>query len=59
MQDSNGNAHLLSADTASSGFSFEVEETGTYVLSLQPELYHAGTARATTQPATAPAAATE
>jgi peptidoglycan LD-endopeptidase LytH len=41
-QDGSGSAHLLSADTASSEFSFDVEETGTYVLRLQPELYQAG-----------------
>ena len=33
---------LLSADTASTEFFFDVAETGTYVLRLQPELTHAG-----------------
>jgi peptidoglycan LD-endopeptidase LytH len=33
---------VLSADTSSSQFSFEVEETGEYVLRLQPELFRSG-----------------
>jgi murein DD-endopeptidase MepM/ murein hydrolase activator NlpD len=33
---------LISADTTSSQFSFDVEETGTYVLRLQPELNRTG-----------------
>ncbi len=33
---------LLSADTASSKFSFNADATGTYVLRLQPQLFHAG-----------------
>lgn len=33
---------LLSADTAASQFSFDVEEAGTYVLRLQPELFRSG-----------------
>jgi peptidoglycan LD-endopeptidase LytH len=33
---------LLSADTASSQFSFDANETGTYILRLQPELFHSG-----------------
>ncbi|MDB5192250.1 MAG: family peptidase [Segetibacter sp.] len=38
----NNNEHLLSADTASNQFSFDVNETGTYFLRLQPQLYHKG-----------------
>jgi len=33
---------LLSADTASSQFSFDIDEAGTYVLRLQPELFRSG-----------------
>lgn len=33
---------LVSADTATTQFSFDAQETGTYVLRLQPELYHTG-----------------
>jgi murein DD-endopeptidase MepM/ murein hydrolase activator NlpD len=33
---------LLSADTSSSQFSFDVEETGDYILRLQPELFRSG-----------------
>jgi murein DD-endopeptidase MepM/ murein hydrolase activator NlpD len=35
-------AHLLSADTTKAEFSFDVDETGTYILRLQPELYRTG-----------------
>jgi peptidoglycan LD-endopeptidase LytH len=35
-------APLLSADTASTQFSFDADETGTYVLRLQPQLYQSG-----------------
>jgi peptidoglycan LD-endopeptidase LytH len=35
-------APVLSADTSSSQFSFDVEETGEYVLRLQPELFRSG-----------------
>lgn len=34
--------HLFSADTSSAQFSFNVEESGTYFLRLQPQLYHHG-----------------
>ena len=33
---------LLSADTTTSSFSVDVEETGTYILRLQPELFRSG-----------------
>jgi murein DD-endopeptidase MepM/ murein hydrolase activator NlpD len=33
---------LLSADTASSQFSFDIEEAGSYILRLQPELFRSG-----------------
>jgi murein DD-endopeptidase MepM/ murein hydrolase activator NlpD len=33
---------LLSADTSASQFSFDIEETGDYVLRLQPELFRTG-----------------
>lgn len=33
---------LLSADTASSAFNFDAEETGSYILRLQPELFRSG-----------------
>lgn len=33
---------LLSADTAASQFSFDIDESGAYVLRLQPELFRAG-----------------
>src|SRR5215204_2585810 len=33
---------LLSADTASSQFHFDIDEAGTYVLRLQPELFRSG-----------------
>ena len=33
---------ILSADTASTQFSFDAEETGTYILRLQPELFRSG-----------------
>ncbi len=32
--------HILSADTAKSSLSFEADETATYILRLQPALYH-------------------
>ena len=35
-------APVLSADTSSSQFSFDVEETGEYILRLQPELFRSG-----------------
>ena len=35
-------APILSADTASNQFSFNAPETGTYVLRLQPQLFHSG-----------------
>lgn len=35
-------APLLSADTSSAQFSFDVEETGEYILRLQPELFRSG-----------------
>jgi peptidoglycan LD-endopeptidase LytH len=35
-------APLLSADTASTQFSFDADETGTYVLRLQPQLFQGG-----------------
>jgi murein DD-endopeptidase MepM/ murein hydrolase activator NlpD len=35
-------AAVLSADTSSSQFSFDVEETGEYILRLQPELFRSG-----------------
>lgn len=41
-QNAGTSSHLLSADTASARFSLDVDETGTYVLRLQPELYHTG-----------------
>lgn len=40
-QDKN-TSHLLSADTATNEFSFDVDETGTYFLRLQPQLHHKG-----------------
>ncbi|MCW3079779.1 M23 family metallopeptidase [Segetibacter sp.] len=33
---------LLSADTSANQFSFEVNETGTYILRLQPQLFNSG-----------------
>jgi murein DD-endopeptidase MepM/ murein hydrolase activator NlpD len=33
---------VLSADTSSSSFSFDVDETGSYILRLQPELFRSG-----------------
>ncbi len=33
---------LLSVDTTASTFSYDIEETGSYVLRLQPELYRSG-----------------
>lgn len=41
-QNGTGLAHLLSADTLSTVFNFVVEETGDYILRLQPELYRTG-----------------
>ncbi|HKZ68314.1 MAG TPA: M23 family metallopeptidase [Chitinophagaceae bacterium] len=35
-------SHLLAADTAGSRFGFDMEETGNYILRLQPELYRTG-----------------
>ncbi|HEX8355978.1 MAG TPA: M23 family metallopeptidase [Segetibacter sp.] len=34
--------HVLAADTAANQFSFDADETGTYLLRLQPQLYHKG-----------------
>jgi murein DD-endopeptidase MepM/ murein hydrolase activator NlpD len=34
--------HLLSADTSANEFHFDPDETGTYVLRLQPKLHHKG-----------------
>ena len=42
-QGGNEAAPILSLDTTSHQFSIEVEETGAYVLRLQPELYNTGT----------------
>lgn len=39
-QNGNSPSLLLSADTASHQLSFDVEESGTYILRLQPELNH-------------------
>jgi peptidoglycan LD-endopeptidase LytH len=41
-QDGSEASILLSADTASSQFSFDIEEAGSYVLRLQPELFRSG-----------------
>jgi peptidoglycan LD-endopeptidase LytH len=41
-QDGSESSILLSADTASSQFSFDIEEAGSYVLRLQPELFRSG-----------------
>lgn len=38
----NAEAPLISADTSSSQFGFDVEETGEYILRLQPELFRSG-----------------
>ncbi len=35
-------SHLLAIDTSSSQFEFDIEETGNYILRLQPELYRTG-----------------
>ncbi len=35
-------SHLLAADTSSAVFGFDVEETGDYILRLQPELFRTG-----------------
>ena len=35
-------SHLLSADTSSNQFSYDIDETGTYILRLQPQLYNSG-----------------
>ena len=35
-------SHLLAVDTSSSQFGFDVNETGNYILRLQPELYRTG-----------------
>ena len=37
-----GSKHLLAADTSTSQFSFDVTETGTFILRLQPELFRTG-----------------
>jgi murein DD-endopeptidase MepM/ murein hydrolase activator NlpD len=42
FKEGGNNTPLHSADTASTGFSFDVDETGSYVLRLQPEMYHTG-----------------
>jgi murein DD-endopeptidase MepM/ murein hydrolase activator NlpD len=42
QHDGSSSTPLLSADTASSQFSFDIQETGTYVLRLQPELNRTG-----------------
>jgi murein DD-endopeptidase MepM/ murein hydrolase activator NlpD len=39
---SQSDAPLFSADTASTQFSFDADETGTFVLRLQPQLYQGG-----------------
>jgi murein DD-endopeptidase MepM/ murein hydrolase activator NlpD len=41
-QDGTNAYHLFAADTASAQFSFDAEETGNYILRLQPELYRTG-----------------
>lgn len=41
-QDGANADHLLAADTASARFGFDAEETGNYILRLQPELYSTG-----------------
>ena len=41
-QEGSESSILLSADTASSQFSFDIEEAGSYVLRLQPELFRSG-----------------
>ena len=41
-QDGVDASHLLAADTSSSQFGFDADETGTYILRLQPELYRTG-----------------
>lgn len=41
----NGNTHLLAADTALNEFYFDVPQTGTYTLRLQPQLYQSGNYR--------------
>lgn len=42
FQENRSTTHLLSVDTASNEFSFDVDETGNYFLRLQPQLYHKG-----------------
>jgi murein DD-endopeptidase MepM/ murein hydrolase activator NlpD len=42
FQEKENQSPLLSADTASTEFNFDVDQTGSYVLRLQPELYHTG-----------------
>ena len=37
-----GTEHLLAADTATSNFSFDVEENGNYILRIQPQLHSGG-----------------
>jgi murein DD-endopeptidase MepM/ murein hydrolase activator NlpD len=41
-KDGTSASHLLAADTAGSQFGFDVDETGNYILRLQPELYRTG-----------------
>jgi len=41
-QEGSESSILFSADTASSQFSFDIEEAGDYVLRLQPELFRSG-----------------
>jgi murein DD-endopeptidase MepM/ murein hydrolase activator NlpD len=42
FKQSDNTSHLLSADTGSTTFDFDIEETGTYILRLQPQLYNSG-----------------
>ncbi|HEX8460279.1 MAG TPA: M23 family metallopeptidase, partial [Segetibacter sp.] len=42
FRQNNESSHLLAADTSSNQFSFDVEETGSYILRLQPKLYDKG-----------------
>lgn len=41
-QEPTGISHLVAADTASSFFGFNAEQTGIYILRLQPALQHSG-----------------
>lgn len=42
MRDGNGASHLLAADTADTEFSVNIDETGIYILRLQPPLHATG-----------------